>query len=281
MVALSSARRRSVVDFMMATLEYALFAAGFYPLYCAWVATRGASLFAAVHWGIAAWVAWGVMLADVAPGHPNPATFTALCLTGCAGVAVLGARRPQVVAWNFVVLGLLAAMLLPLVEMALLRAHTLDGIRIGFLAVTLGIGIVNYLPTRFGPAAFLLGLGCAGELIGVLADQPLPGGGEEHLIRLCWLAAPWLAWALGAPTGAQQDELDSLWRSFRDRWGLVWGQRVREQFNRAAVNARWPVILGWSGFKFQQPADAATRAAACDTLLALLQRFVEAPRAKK
>jgi len=32
---------------------------------------------------------------------------------GCAGVAVLGARRPGMTAWNFVVAGLLAVLLLP------------------------------------------------------------------------------------------------------------------------------------------------------------------------
>jgi hypothetical protein len=38
--------------------------------------------------------------------------YLALCLTGCVGVAVLGARRPGVGAWDFVLLGLLAVLLL-------------------------------------------------------------------------------------------------------------------------------------------------------------------------
>ena len=79
----------------MQQLCLALFAVGFYPLYRAWLATRRTSLFHAVHWGIAAWLAWGVTLMDAVDGHPNPATFLALSLMGCAGVAVLGARRPQ------------------------------------------------------------------------------------------------------------------------------------------------------------------------------------------
>lgn len=257
----------------MQQFQFVLFAAGFFPLYRAWRATRNTSLFAAVHWAIATWAAWGVVLADVVSGHPNPAIFTALCLTGCAGIAVLGARRPHVAAWNFVVLGLLAVMLLPLLESALLRARTFDGLRTGFLAVTLGIGVLNYLPTRFGPAAVLLALGCAGELTAVLAEQPLPVGGEEQLLRLCWLAAPWLALARGSPA-ADAGDLNSCWREFRDRWGLVWGQRVREQFNRAAVNAGWPVTLTWFGFAFQHPPDATQRDAIREALSALLRRFI-------
>src|SRR5262245_36566947 len=264
----------------MQLIQFALFTAGFYPLYRAWMATRGTSLFAAIHWAIAAWAGWGVVLANFSWGHPNPAIFTALCLTGCAGVAVLGARRPHVVAWNFVVLGLLAVMLLPLLEGAFLRARTLDGLRIGFLAATLGIGVLNYLPTRLGPAAFFLALDCAGELIEVLADQPLAAGGEAQLLRLCLLAAPWLALVCFL-SHADAKELDLRWRDFRDRWGLVWGQRVREQFNRAAANARWPVTLTWFGFQFHQQVDAATRAEIGATLSALLQRFVEVNPEKK
>ena len=253
--------------------EYALFAAGFYPLHRAWSATRGSSLFAAVHWAIAAWLAFGVTLTGAVRGHPNPATLTALCLTACAGVAVLGARRPHVGAWNFVVLALLGAMLLPLVESMLLGARTLDGVRIAFLAVTLAVGIVNYLPTRFGPAAALLAIGCAGELIAILAPEPIPPGGEDHILRLCWLTAPWLALVRAAPA-TDADEINVLWREFRDRWGLVWGQRVREQFNRAAANAGWQVTLTWFGVTYRQTPDAAARASMRDALLALLQRFI-------
>ena len=34
--------------------------------------------------------------------------------------------------------------------------------------------------------------------------------------------------------------------SFRDSWGLMWSQRFREQFNRAAENAGWPITLRWA-----------------------------------
>jgi hypothetical protein len=263
----------------MQIVEYVLFAAGFYPLYVAWRRARGTSLFHTIHWAAAAWLAWGLTLLDMSRGHPNPGTILALSLTGGAGVAVLGARQPIVTAWNFVVLGLLAVMLLPVAEMTLLGARSLDWLRRGFLIVTLAIAIINYIPTRFGLAAFVLGLGCAGELIGVLAPEPLPLGGDEHLIRLCWLTTPWLA-LVRLPTEKGADELDSLWRSFRDGWGLVWGQRVREQFNRSAANAHWHVKLTWFGFAMQGQIDAEKRTAVRATFVALLTRFrdVDAPK---
>src|SRR5262249_5208603 len=84
-----------------------------------WRANRQTSLSHAVAWGIAAWLAWvGVFLADDlgngAPTHTG--RYVALCFTSAAGVAVLGARRPGVGAWNFVVAGLLAVLLLPIAE---------------------------------------------------------------------------------------------------------------------------------------------------------------------
>ena len=53
-------------------------------------------------WAGGAWAAW--VATTWAPGPL--ATYLALCLSACAGVAVLGARRPGVTAWNFVVAGL-------------------------------------------------------------------------------------------------------------------------------------------------------------------------------
>ena len=43
--------------------------------------------------------------------------------------------------------------------------------------------------------------------------------------------------------------LDREWLSFRDRYGVVWSQRSREQFNRAVANVGWPITLSWHGFE--------------------------------
>ena len=44
---------------------------------------------------------------------------------------------PHVAAWNFVIVGLLAVMVLPLLENLLLGSRPIGPVRIGFLAVTL------------------------------------------------------------------------------------------------------------------------------------------------
>src|SRR2546427_9124 len=87
-----------------------------FPLGWAWQANRRTSLIQAIHWALIAWAAWCVAFAlasrssfqAVAAG-----TYLALSLTGCAAIAVLGARRPGVGAWNFVVAALLAVDVMP------------------------------------------------------------------------------------------------------------------------------------------------------------------------
>jgi hypothetical protein len=69
---------------------------------------------------------------------------------------------------------------------------------------------------------------------------------------------------------------DRLWLDFRDAWGLLWGQRVREQFNRAADNAGWPVTLTWGGLRGISGEPGVAEEKLLETLRAIVQRFVAA-----
>jgi hypothetical protein len=222
----------------------------------------------ALAWTLSAWLSWTLVFA-LAEGTEG--RFFALGLTGCAGVAVLGARRPQVFAWNFVVLGLLVVMMLPLFEAQVLGTHSADGLRIIFMAGAIVVGILNYLPTRLSPAAFLLLCAAAGEI----TLMYLPDLGNTLYLDLLLTAVPWLAWMCLRPTSAERSEFDRLWLGFRDRWGLVWGQRVREQFNQAAQNAGWPVTLSWRGLT-QETDEPVDQEKLVEMLRAVLQRFLAA-----
>ncbi len=242
---------------------------GAIPLAAAWRSNRRTSLWQAARWAAAAWAAWAATAGgEVWAGRALPAArYAALCLTGCAGVAVLGARRPGVGAWNFVVAGLLVVLLRPLWEgfgeFRLREAHVL------FLAVTLAVPLLNYLPTRLALAALVLAGGCAVVLGSLTADgmsEWLEGGG-----MMLVAVAPWLGW-LGLRRRSGLGEFDALWLAYRDRFGLLWGQRMREQFNHAAAHAGWPLMLHWGGVRVNDggPPDWP---AAVATLRAVLKRF--------
>jgi hypothetical protein len=232
-----------------------LLLSGFYPLYRAWRGSAGTTLRHAVVWAALAWASW--CTAELLDG--TSLHYLALCLTACAGVAVLGARRPGVMAWNVVVIGLLVALCRPFLEgLGELRLEL--GHRI-FLGVVLAAGLLNYLPTRQAPAIVVLGTWCALEL----AEMRIPS-----LVVLPALA-PWLALLCAPPE--IEDNFDSLWRSHRDRFGFVWAQRLRDQFNRAAQNAGWSVTLGWSGLRRSGADQMPDRERLLATLRALLTRF--------
>lgn len=239
--------------------------AGLWPWLIAWRANRAWSLFHALHWSLLAWLSWGYAIC-VEDGPE--ATLIALCMTGAAGVAVLGARRPHLLAWNFVVLGLLGVMLLPMVEAWLLGVSSLDGLRRVFLFATLAISVVNYVPTRLGLGALSFGVGCGLLLYESVAGNPEFRGAAQMAVLL----APLLAW-LPLELGAASSPLDRTWRAFRDRYGLVWGQRVREQFNASAKHRCWPIVLTWRGFVESEAVGDETRLEIAATLEGLLRRF--------
>lgn len=258
-------------------------AAGFLPLAAAWRHLEGTSLRHALLWGAAAYGSWGAVgvFQDSLTGE-EAATLRriALCL-GCApGVAVLGARRPHVGAWNFVVLGLLGVLLLPLLEDLFLGVRSHGELRTFFVGAILAVTVLNYLPTTRGCAALAAGVGWAGQFLtlvdpaGIGTLRPVFAG---TIFDLLLLAVPWLAWG-GAMFPRGGTEFDRVWRGFRNAFGLVWGHRVREQFNAAARNAGWPVVLTWKGLEKNADRGTPDDAITTSTLRALLKRFAAPER---
>jgi hypothetical protein len=267
---------------MLDGLALVLLLTAAWPLWLAWQGNARTSLAHAIAWAALAWTAWVWLTAEAllrGEGRTlDLGRYLALSLTGCAGVAVLGARRPGVGAWNFVLAGLLAVMLLPLAERLIAGAQPLDPVRAVFLGATVALAVLNYLPTRLGPAAVLFGLGGGWELAALLDPGWLGwSAGRNSPGRVCVALTPllaWYCWRRGLRTGTPADE---LWLSFRDRYGLLWSQRVREQMNRSAANAGWSVRLYWQGFVRTALAGAdpgETQEEVLKTLRVLLKRFI-------
>lgn len=235
--------------------------AGYYPLLRAWSVNRLTTLRAALAWSAAAWTAWSAAAFDA---DATTLSYLALSLTGCAGVAVLGARRPGVGAWNFVVGGLLVVLLLPVASG--FGTPRLETPHLIFLGATLAVVLLNHLPTRPGVAVPLVGAACAAEMFRFAGvDVPV---GVTSAGRVLLALAPWAAW-LATHLAAPIADADRIWLGFRDRYGFLWAQRVRDQFSRSIASSGSAVRLNWTGIRPSGVGDGE----AVRTLQALLKRF--------
>lgn len=256
----------------MNLLAVVVLLSGVYPLAKALRANRTTTLWQPLAWAFFAWSAWLVVawLHLLRPGEEEHLTvYGALCLTSCASVAVLGARRPGASAWNFVVIGLLAVLLLPILNgMGEPRPEPAQEL---FLAVAIVVPLLNYLPTRLGLATVVAVAGCCWEMMRLFGWILLESTPWLGLFLLA--LAPWLAWMILATGRPAAMELDRLWLAYRNRFGFVWAQRMREQFNRAAHHAGWPVELRWSGLHQMAPLPSPDPAELLATLRAVLKRF--------
>ena len=242
----------------------------------AWAVWRNArtSLLHAACWALSAAVAWcllGLPRLQVASSS-NPWFWIVFGATAAPIIALLGARRPTVLAWNFVVIGFLATLLFPVLSNQMIGSDLATPFQFFFLGIMLLVSVVNYLPTRLMPAALLFAVGCAGlllrDIVGPKYTMPL----DFH--AACLLLSPLLGLKL-LHGRRSADPFNDLWLRFRDRFGWFWAHRAREQFNHAARNAGWPIQLGWSGLIVEQSATREQRDEWLRTLRAVLKRFME------
>jgi hypothetical protein len=277
------------------TIAFFIFAAiGLAALAGAWRHVRGTTLVAAWWWSLFTLAA--VSLAEMlefAGAWESPTTAAAIRLASrallvCPAMSLLGAKRPQHGAWNFVVVTLWGILALPAAEALLATGQRaqIAGFRSWLLAALLVVSLANALPTRHWHAALLA---FAGQALLLAEHLPLPQFGEWHANQ-AWLAplgmgllagatAIFAAWS-GRSTAA--NSLDRLWLDFRDRFGLMWSLRVQERMNSAAQLADWPVTLTWSGFetrdgtRLTNEVPLEQQQAILVTMRALLRRFVSA-----
>jgi len=276
---------------MASVILLLVFVTDIFPFWRAVQAHRRMTLISSILWGFVALMAWTVEVSMEAlwPGIESTLPgYLALSMTGCASMTVLGARRPGAGAWNFVILGLLAVMLFLWLEGQLAEDDLiLHRVRTVFLASTVAIGVLNYLPTRLAPASVLLALGCAGELLIISGSESLQSAlaPARNFSRLMVGLVPWLAYARLRWQPLPALEFDQVWLRFRNSYGLVWAQRLREQFNQSAKHSNWHAILRWQGLRVipaeRRPPSYEDRQEMLDNLRALMKRFEPLEKTKE
>lgn len=246
------------------------------PLWRAVKAANVTTLGPTVVWLLTAWLGWlSVILCALLDWPVWPVLHIALSLTACTGVSVLGARRPGLGAWNFVTLGLLAVLLLPLIEQAWSAPHwSLDVLRAIFTGLVLAVGVVNYVSTRWDSLAVATG-GALWASVWILA-APEQRAEFSHFvvpaIALALALCVWGIWLILRQRLTRTSPVDELWLNFRDRYGLMWAKRVQEQFNQAALHGGYEERLMWRGLAASK-LTSEREAQLQELLRAVLKRF--------
>ncbi len=253
---------------------------------------RHTTLLAPGVWAIASLVAVMIGVAGSAAENTSAAEhihYLAAVSTLAPFVALLGAKRPQNRAWQWIVAALLLLLALQSLKAIVIDRGAPPALHSAWrwlLAILLVAELLNYLPTTSAPAA---GLVLAGQVF--LLAQQLPGAAWLPEPRGSWglslLSAGVLAAAvvwqlrprsLVAPASSDDAAaLDRAWRGFRDAYGALWALRVAERINTTSRQHGWPTRLRWRGFqsfKPERPNAAEEQESAAKLFRAMLTRFL-------
>lgn len=251
--------------------------------------TRGTTLRAPLCWAALAMTALAACETTIAllgaVGTPGAAQLrlAAFSATLLPTIALLGAKQPQSSAWQFIVFSCWLMLALPAGQAWLMRPEYPPAIHplLSIFAIVITIvGLTNYLPTRFWPAAILAATGQAALNWRFLrwwttaADQQL-----SPLVGLGLLTAAAIATVMiGRRPALDGEPIDRLWTDFRNQFGVVWGLRVAERVNAALKSAGHDIVLSWHGFATSYGgsiavAPAGARLAAETALRSVVRRF--------
>jgi hypothetical protein len=252
----------------------------------AWRRVRGTTLVAGWWWTLVALLALAASEALVildgdsllmATSHVR---YAAAVTTFCPLMALLGSKRPQSGAWQWIVLTFLGILSLPAAESLLFHSTgplTPHPARRWFLLILVAIGAFNALPTRYWPTGVLT---CLAQVL-LLGDHvPLTTfrlGNWTTAAGIACLVAGLVLRAADMPRRRRATRAeDRLWLDFRDGYGTLWALRVADRFNDSARRLGWGVRLEWNGFTFEHDEDynSATQPAVSRGLRTLLRRFV-------
>lgn len=259
----------------------------------AWSAVLGTSLQLAWGWALAATLAIALAWLTTGVTQTIPSPWDDMLWYGvaelllCPQIAVLGARQPGVAVWNwFVLLPLLAVLGWPVAAAALAGARpgsfTLETPPLVGILLVLLMGTGNYAGTRYRlPFSVLVPCSVVLILISLKSTSPLTPSASRTLAVWCVGTAAAIAWWAARRPGAARTGPDRVWQDFRDQFGIVWAQRIRERINERSTQENWPVRLERHGLVAK--ADAASGGSAAGdprldhALRWLLRRFVDEP----
>ncbi len=241
-----------------------------------WKGLKGTTLIAPWCWSVIAigsiiaieWLPF-ILTERMWAGGSTSLRYCAAITTLCPIVSLLGAKRPQHRAWQWIVLSLWVILAMPAARTLFFSHATFHtGILWSwFLLILVGMTVVNYLPTCYWPVGLLVGAAqcclLANELPGVrslsawltshLSEKPIrgyPGGAitASVLLFAAAILAQWIARERNRLKPTCLNPIDRLWRDFCSHYGFFWSLRVADRFNGIAKSQNYAIRIRWNGF---------------------------------
>lgn len=211
----------------------------------------------------------------------EPLRFIAAVSSFCPVMALLGAKRPQHTAWQWIVGSLWGLLALPALESIVFSPGQALHVAPAWqwlMVMLLAIEAMNHLPTRYWPSALLTLLGQGLLLAEYLPGSPLPFSFWHLPAGLAGLVAALALVAFGVPRlSSHITGLDRVWIDFRNSFGAAWGLRILQRLQETARTCQWDVQATWQGFYTLQgtkPLTPETSEQVEQALANLLWRFV-------
>ncbi|MFM7108400.1 MAG: hypothetical protein ACKOZU_07360 [Planctomycetaceae bacterium] len=252
------------------------------------VAARGSTAVPAAAWAVAAALALAAeTAARAAGGLVDPAAAAAarlvtVALGVCPAMSLLGAKRPQHGAWQFIVAALAVVVALPAAAL-LARPGTMpdvDPLRRWFLVALVALGWMNFVATRRGVAATAVAVGqllVARRFLPFADDAAVVSAAGLDAVAACLLAAGATVAAVeaapGRPAASAAPWIDPPFLALRETLGAAWALRIAERFNAVAGERGWPCRLRFAGLDRAAAVDGPWRTDAERAFRALARRF--------
>ncbi len=226
-------------------------------------ALRGTTLVAAIAWAAAAVAALvGAemvgMFGNVSQASLAAMRYLGAVMTLAPAVAVLGAKRPQHRAWQWIVLTLVVVLALPAGETLLFHPNAAllpHAAQSAFIFVLILIGFGNYAPTRNALPAIFAAIGQASLFAPFIPWLPANEAASHPCVGLTFLTVAVAIALINSTAFRRADGWNGAWLDFRDAYGVVWSLRVAERFNRASITHGSSVQLTWRGIVVHSTGD--------------------------
>jgi hypothetical protein len=191
-------------------------------------------------------------------------------------MAVLGAKRPQNVGWQLIVVTLWIVLILPVGETLLLwRGGSLDEgpARRWLLLILMGVGMSNYALTRFCLAALIV---TVGQTLLLLPQLPILASSwsSSFLAGVVCIVSALSLVCWQTRRSASGSGWNAVWNDFRNAFGLVWSLRVMERINSTGKVSGWKNELTWYGFTSLDEQQATENEELNLAMRTTLRRFV-------